>query len=162
MSAVYLCKIVVRETDTLVRAWLPAPECTLNSCCKECNERWGNRVEWCGIVTDTLGRFLARIEPLPSKKNRKYIICEKTGTLSKGIISRNNSEIQDIPFRYLLKFYVRELHASVAVTPETAHIAYATPERKGSRKTIPARFDTVLVNEGNSADGTRNGIKGTY
>jgi len=47
------------------------------------------------------------------------------------------------------------------VTPETAHIAYATPERKGSRKTIPARFDTVLVNEGNSADGTRNGIKGT-
>jgi len=75
-----------------------------------------------------------------------------------GSQQSNNFAVTHVDVWYLLKFYVRQLHASVAVTPETAHIAYATPERKGSRKTIPARFDTVLVNEADSADG--NGIKG--
>ena len=80
-------------------------------------------------------------------------------SIAPGSRQSNNFAITHVDIWYLLKFYVRQLHASTVATPETAHIAYATPERKGSEgKTIPARFDTVLVNEGDSADG--NGITG--
>jgi hypothetical protein len=95
MSVVYLRKIVVCETDTPVRAWLPAPECTLNGHCNECNESWRDWVEWCSIVTNALGRFLARIEPLLSKKKCKYLIHENTDTLSEDIISRNKCGIHE-------------------------------------------------------------------
>jgi hypothetical protein len=45
-----------------------------------------------GIVTNALGRFLARIKPLLSKKKCEYLICENTDMLSEDIISRNKCE----------------------------------------------------------------------
>ena len=76
-----------------------------------------------------------------------------------GSRQSNNFEVMHVDIWYLLKFHIQQLHASAVLTPETAHITYAMPERKGSTgKTIPARFGTVLVNKGDSADG--NGIMG--
>jgi hypothetical protein len=49
-------------------------------------------------------------------------------SIAPGSHQFNNFVITHVDIWYLLKFYVRQLHASTVATPETAHIAYATLE----------------------------------
>jgi hypothetical protein len=89
---------------------------------------------------------------------RKFITqWNKTSVLASH--RSNHLCITHIDVWYLLKFYVKQSSLS-SLAHETVHIAYANPERKGSKKMLPARFDTVLVSEGDAVDG--KGIHGAH
>ena len=89
---------------------------------------------------------------------RKFITrWNKTSVLASHC--SNHLCITHVDVWYLLKFYVKQSSLS-SMTHKTVHIAYANPERKGSKKMLPARFDTVMVNEGHAVD--RKGIHGAH
>lgn len=93
--------------------------------------------------------FIPELHAFISRYRNQFAV-----TPSRPSANSHRIPITHVDVWHLLKFYVQKTGtpSSSSLDRETSCIAYATPERRSaSEKRLPARFDTVLVNEGGTS-----------